>query len=108
MMNTMQANGEQPLALYSHNLTHPGVPLMMLISSVALLLSARGVKHELPIDPIFTSDSMVCGTKEVDDRFMSDYLQFNMMVDGLVRQYNVVQVKARSNGSTLMMTISCY
>lgn len=105
---TTPSGTEQPIALYSHNLTHPGIPLTSLISAVALLLSARGVIHDLPIDPLFTSESMVCGNPMIDNHFSSAYMEFNMLLDSLTRQYNTVQCKARSNGTSIMMTFSCY
>lgn len=105
---TTTSGNEQPIALYSHNLTHPGVPLTTLVSAIALLLSARAVIHDLPVDPNFITDSMLCGDKRIDDYFAAEYMQFNLLLDGLVRQYEKVQCKARSNGTSVMMTFSCY
>lgn len=107
-MQQTQTTSEQPLALFSHTMTLPGVPLESLISSLALLMSAYGVSHTIPISPTFTSESLVTGNTNQDQRFAADFVQFKLMLEDLSREYTSVQCAAQSNGSSVYMRFSCY
>ncbi|UQT02617.1 hypothetical protein YUBABA_02170 [Serratia phage vB_SmaM-Yubaba] len=105
----MQQNlNEQPLAMFSHTMTFPGVPLENLVSSIALLLSAYGVKHQLPTSPTFTTEGLTSGDNNRDQRFVTEYMQFKLMLEDLSRQYTTVQCTAQSNGASVYLRFSCY
>lgn len=108
MQQTQTTNTEQPIAVFSHRMTLPGVPLENLISSLALLLGAFGVKHDMPVNPGFTSESLNTPDQNTNERFMASYMEFKLMLEDLSRQYNTVQCMAQSNGNTVYMRFSCY
>lgn len=110
LMNPTNELGEQkvPLANYSHTLAAPGIPITALLSSVALLLGAYGIKHDIPIDPTFTTESMTTGDSKSDERFTANYMAFKSLLDGLAREFTTVNCLAQSNGWSVYMRFSCY
>ncbi|QGH71894.1 hypothetical protein N1M2_31 [Klebsiella phage N1M2] len=104
----LQNQNEQPIALFSHTMTFPGVPLENLVSSISLLLSAYGVSHQLPVSPTFTSEGLTSGDNNRDQRFVTEYMQFKLMLEDLSRQYTTVQCTAQSNGASVYLRFSCY
>lgn len=99
---------EQPLAMFSHTMTFPGVPLTTLTSALGMLLSAYGVKHTFPVNTDFSSDALTSADENTNARFASDFMMFKSMLADMSRQYKTVQCSGESNGVSVYMRFSCY
>jgi hypothetical protein len=106
---TQTMNGTNtPKAVYSHSIHFPGAPLTTVLNACVLLLNAYGIKHGVQYDPNFTTASLNTGNQVADARFQNDYLNFKMMLDGLIKTYSSVECTVQSNGTSLYMKFTCY
>lgn len=105
-MNTN--NQEQPKAVFAHTLMFPGVPLTSLLTTIGLLLNVYGVVHQIPIDPNVDAEALTTGDPAKDQRFLTEYVTFKNMLDGLSREYKRVVCSTQSNGIAVYMHLSCY
>ena len=100
--------GKDPLSTtFSYNLTAPGLPTEVMISAIALLLMAYGVRHDIPYDPNFNTESVNTGNAAVDNRFQNDYMMFKMWLDGISRDYSDIHCVMAANYTTAHMTFTC-
>lgn len=105
-MLTGMSESHQLPANFTHTLIHPGLPFTTLLNCVIMLLEAYNVKHNATRD--FTAPmSMETGNKNMDDRFMADYLSFKMFLDGLNRDYQEIICQLQGTGTGLYMTFQC-
>ncbi|QZA70541.1 hypothetical protein AH04_58 [Erwinia phage AH04] len=109
-MNLM--SGDDPMYLpdlpivFSWSLSLPGVPFTSILNSVILLFNTYNIRHSSALDS--EADMQITtGNPETDERFMADYLNFKMFLDGLNREYEDIQCDLQGTGIGLYMTFKC-
>lgn len=105
-MLTGMSESHQPPAIFAHTLIHPGLPFATLLNCIIMLLDAYNIKHDATLD-LNIPMSMETENKNMDNRFMADYLSFKMFLDGINRDYQEVICQIQGTGTGLYMTFQC-
>lgn len=100
------SESHQPPADYTYTIIHPGLPFVTLLNTVVMLLNVYNVKHNGTGD-ITIPASTETGNKEMDERFMADYLTFQTFLDGINRDYQEITCQLQGTGTGLYMTFQC-
>lgn len=95
-----------PRERLSYNISNPGLPLPVLINSVALLFDVYNVKHQLSVD-IEADFGVGSDNPSIDERFQSDYMTLKMFLDSLNREYQDITCEVKGMGIGLHLIFDC-